>query len=60
MPVVVEGRRDPATGLLKGVSSNYLPILFAGPDELKNSLVEVRVDQEEDGRLLGVKVETGR
>jgi threonylcarbamoyladenosine tRNA methylthiotransferase MtaB len=51
--VVVEGRREPETGLLKGVSSNYLPILFAGPEELKNSLAEVHVEREQDGRLLG-------
>ena len=51
--VVVESRREPKTGLLKGISSNYLPILFAGPDELKNSLAEVRVEREQDGRLLG-------
>jgi threonylcarbamoyladenosine tRNA methylthiotransferase MtaB len=51
--VAVEGRRDPATGLLKGISSNYLPILFAGPDALKCSVAEVRIERERDGRLLG-------
>ncbi len=53
LPVVVEGRREPNTRLLKGISSNYLPVLFAGPDTLKNAVVAVRVDREEDGRLLG-------
>ncbi len=57
LEVVVEAHRDPETDLLKGVSSNYLPILFAGPDEMKNSVVEVRVVQEQNGRLIGVKVE---
>lgn len=57
LKVVVETRRDPESGLLKGVSSNYLPILFAGPDELKNSVADVMVAQEQNGRLLGVKVE---
>ncbi|MFO7708001.1 MAG: tRNA (N(6)-L-threonylcarbamoyladenosine(37)-C(2))-methylthiotransferase MtaB [Desulfobacterales bacterium] len=58
LPVVVEGRRDPETGLLKGVSSNYLPVLFAGPEELKNSVAEVMIEQERDGRLLGARVGT--
>lgn len=31
--VVTESRRDPQTGLLKGVTGNYLPVLFAGGDE---------------------------
>ncbi len=53
LSVVVETRRDPATGMLKGVSSNYLPVLFEGPAELGNTLVEVRVEGEQEGRLFG-------
>lgn len=41
---LIEGRRDPATGLLKGVSANYIPVVLAGPDHLQNRLVTVRIE----------------
>ena len=41
---LIESRRDPATGLLKGVSANYIPVLLAGPDHLQNRLVTARID----------------
>jgi threonylcarbamoyladenosine tRNA methylthiotransferase MtaB len=40
---LIEGRRDPATGLLRGVSANYIPVLLAGPDHLQNHLVTARI-----------------
>jgi threonylcarbamoyladenosine tRNA methylthiotransferase MtaB len=51
--VLAEGKRDPATGLLKGVSANYLPVLFAGNDSLKNTIVHVTIDRESAGSLFG-------
>jgi threonylcarbamoyladenosine tRNA methylthiotransferase MtaB len=51
--VLVESRRDPKTGLLKGVSSNYLPVLFEGGDEWMNRLVPVRINQADASRLRG-------
>ena len=51
--VLAEGKRDPATGLLKGVSANYLPVLFAGNDRLKNTIVHVSIDREFAGSLFG-------
>jgi threonylcarbamoyladenosine tRNA methylthiotransferase MtaB len=53
VPVLTETRRDPKTGLLKGVSSNYLPVLFVGGDELMNRMVAVRILKADAGRLLG-------
>jgi threonylcarbamoyladenosine tRNA methylthiotransferase MtaB len=47
--VVVLGERDCETGLLHGVSDNYLSILFGGPDGLRGRLVDVRVEGM-DGR----------
>ena len=44
LPVVVLGERDCETGLLHGVSDNYLGILFGGPDGLRGRLVDVRVE----------------
>jgi threonylcarbamoyladenosine tRNA methylthiotransferase MtaB len=41
---LIESRRDPATGLLKGVSANYIPVLLTGPDHLQNRLVTARID----------------
>jgi len=51
--VLAEGRRDPLTGLLKGVSSNYLPVLFEGGDELMHRMVEVCISSAGAGRLRG-------
>jgi len=56
--VLTESRRDPKTGLLKGVSSNYLPVLFEGGDALMNRLVNVRVTKADAVRLNGNLVET--
>lgn len=54
LPVVVLDDRDRDSGLLHGVSDNYLGILFEGPDVLMGNLVEVRVqDVEPSGMLRG-------
>jgi threonylcarbamoyladenosine tRNA methylthiotransferase MtaB len=53
LQVLVETRRDPATGRLKGITSNYLPVLFAGDDRLMNRLLEVRIESTKANRLLG-------
>ena len=52
--VLIETKRDGATGLLKGISSNYLPVLIDGPDELQNKIVEAKIEKLEEGRLYGV------
>ncbi len=53
--VLVEGRRDRATGLLKGISENYIPILMEGSDEHKNFFVDVKIDKVfEDHSVHGV------
>ncbi|MGD8243218.1 MAG: tRNA (N(6)-L-threonylcarbamoyladenosine(37)-C(2))-methylthiotransferase MtaB [Desulfobacterales bacterium] len=52
--VLVEHRRDRRTGLLKGISANYLTILFEGDEKLMNRIVAVEnrsIDM--DGRLVG-------
>ena len=56
--VLTESRRDPKTGLLKGVSSNYLPVLFEGGDALMNRLVVVRITKADAVRLIGHLVAT--
>jgi threonylcarbamoyladenosine tRNA methylthiotransferase MtaB len=51
--VLTESRRDPMTGRLKGVSSNYLPVHFDGGDHLIHHLVDVHVLKADAGCLLG-------
>jgi len=53
MPVLIETQRDSSTGLLKGISSNYLPVLAEGGDKLQNKIVDVKIEKLEDGKLYG-------
>ncbi len=53
--VLVEGRRDRKSGLLKGMSDNYIPVLIKGEDTLMNQVVQVRLyNGTEAGHLAGV------
>lgn len=45
VPVLIEGRRDPKTGHLKGTTSNYIPVFLAGDDGLKNTLVRAVLEK---------------
>jgi threonylcarbamoyladenosine tRNA methylthiotransferase MtaB len=54
LPVLVESKRDRATGLLKGLSSNYLPVLVEGSDDLQNKIVDVKIEKLEGSRLFGI------
>jgi threonylcarbamoyladenosine tRNA methylthiotransferase MtaB len=53
MPVLIETRRDKATGLLKGISSNYLPVLIDAGNELKNKIIDIKIDTLKEGKLFG-------
>jgi threonylcarbamoyladenosine tRNA methylthiotransferase MtaB len=59
LPVVVLGERDCETGLLHGVSDNYLSILFGGPDGLRGRLVDVRVEEMGGRGMLSGRVVPG-
>ncbi|MDJ0819753.1 MAG: tRNA (N(6)-L-threonylcarbamoyladenosine(37)-C(2))-methylthiotransferase MtaB, partial [Desulfobacterales bacterium] len=52
--VLVESKRDRESGVLKGVSSNYLPVFIDGDDRLKNKLVDVEIERLEENSLVGV------
>lgn len=41
--VLVEDKRDPATGLLTGYTDNYIRVLLEGEEELRNKLIKVRL-----------------
>jgi len=53
LPVLIETRRDGSTGLLKGISSNYLPVLVDGDDDLQNKILEVKIEKLEGDKLFG-------
>lgn len=40
---VIQEKREPKTGLLKAVTSNYLTILITGKDELKQKVVNIKL-----------------
>lgn len=53
LEILAETSRDRETGLLKGVSRNYVPVLFEGRDSCKRSLVRVKVSSVEGRRVFG-------
>jgi len=53
MEVLVEGRRERRTGMLRGITHNYIPVLFQGDDALMGSLQCVRLEEVDDWAMLG-------
>lgn len=51
-PVLVEGRHK-TCGLLQGFTDNYIPMLFDGPDALRNQIVPVRIERIMDRQVFG-------
>ena len=55
MEVLIEGVRDEVTGLLKGLTSNYIPVMIEGKDHLKNTLAMTRITRiQGESALLGL------
>ena len=53
--VLIEGKRDKETGLLKGITSNYIPAHVIGNDELFNTVVQVNIKKiEKNNMVFGV------
>ncbi len=46
--ILVEEKRDPKTGLLNGLTGNYVRILAEGEDSLKGRLLEVKIQEQFD------------
>ncbi len=53
LEILAETSRDRETGLLKGVSRNYVPVLFEGGDSWKRRLVRVKVSSVKGRRVFG-------
>ncbi len=53
VPVLVEGRRDGPSGLTRGLSISYLPVLVDGDSLQKGRYYEVRVTGMDRGMLVG-------
>lgn len=51
--VLIETTRDKRTGLLRGLSRNYLPLLIEGDDSLRNREVKVIVSSVEGEEMRG-------
>jgi threonylcarbamoyladenosine tRNA methylthiotransferase MtaB len=51
--VLVESKRDRESGLLKGFSPNYIPVLLAGGEELINREVDAEITGVRDGKVFG-------
>jgi threonylcarbamoyladenosine tRNA methylthiotransferase MtaB len=51
--ILIEGKRDRTTGLLKGLTRNYIPVLLDGKDALFHRLVRAKIVGIKDGRVYG-------
>jgi threonylcarbamoyladenosine tRNA methylthiotransferase MtaB len=54
LEILIEDKRDRSMGLLKGITSNYIPVHVAGGDNLKNTRAQVRIDKiKSDNNVFG-------
>ena len=53
LPVLVENRRQKKTGLLRGISRNYIPVHFDGPSGLAGQEVYVQIVVSDTGEPHG-------
>ncbi|HSA05901.1 MAG TPA: tRNA (N(6)-L-threonylcarbamoyladenosine(37)-C(2))-methylthiotransferase MtaB [Candidatus Gastranaerophilales bacterium] len=51
--IIVENTRDKNTGLLKGMTDNFISTLIAGDNELKNQLVRVKITSTDEKTTFG-------
>lgn len=59
--VLFEGKRDSSTGLLKGISGNYVTVLAEGKDALKNTVCKVTLTElHNDNAVIGVPTRAGK
>ena len=51
--VLFEGKRDPKTGWLNGLTDNYIRVYAPGPDSVMNRMVETTIRRVEGSRAIG-------
>jgi len=51
--VLAEGLDRSGMGMMKGLSDNYLPVLFPFPREIKNEMIPVRIESVKNMTILG-------
>ncbi len=55
--VLVEGKRDLKTGYLKGLTSNYIPVLVQGEDKLMNTFINAKIEKlNRNDTVSGIKI----
>ena len=53
LPILVETNREASTNFLKGISSNYVPVLIDAGDHLKNKIVDVKIERHLGHHMFG-------
>jgi len=53
LKVLIENRRDRKTGMLTGLSDNYIRVLLDGDDSAKNRIIPVHIIDRHENKLLG-------
>jgi threonylcarbamoyladenosine tRNA methylthiotransferase MtaB len=48
LEILIEGKQKKSTNLLKGITSNYIPVLVKDEDKLKNTMTNVTIDEVND------------
>jgi len=48
LEILIEGKQNKTTNLLKGITSNYIPVLVKGEDKLRNTMVNVTINEVSD------------
>ena len=48
LDILIEGKQKKSKNLLKGITSNYIPVLVKGDDKLKNTMANVTIDEVND------------
>ncbi|MCD6560943.1 MAG: tRNA (N(6)-L-threonylcarbamoyladenosine(37)-C(2))-methylthiotransferase MtaB [Deltaproteobacteria bacterium] len=54
--VLAEGWYLKENGIMKGMTDNYLPVLFPGTETDKNRLIPVMMESAEDNMMIGSKI----
>jgi len=53
LEALIELSRDKGTGLLKGLTDNFIPVLVEGSDEFKNKIIKVKIKKVENNKTFG-------